>query len=121
MNRTLNDEERNLLVHVLRHGGGSAQSFLGQLEFVRVTGRCDCGCPTINLLVDRAAKTGNAESRIIVDLVGNLPDGRDIGLLVFADDGYLSCLEIYIFDHKGEPFPLPVIASLRPFDGTQIS
>jgi len=117
--RPLSEEERLLLQHVLVNGSASAQSFAGQVAFAKATRGCDCGCPSINLIIDPRAPQSSASERIIVDLLGTLSDGADVGLFVFTDNGYLSELEVYTFGGRAEPFPLPVIQSLHPFGEEQ--
>lgn len=114
--RALSDIEREFLTYVLSHGNESARSFLGQLPYSTVVSHCDCGCPTISLEIDRCAAPGVATSRIIVDLLGLTPDQKSVGILVFADNGYLSELEIYDLDELSRPYPLPTIESLHDFE-----
>jgi hypothetical protein len=47
------------------------------------------------LAVDPKAAQGRATERIIVDLLGETLDGKSVGVLVFADDGYLTESEVY--------------------------
>jgi hypothetical protein len=117
--RELTEEERSFLMHVLSHGSESARSFVAQLPVARAVGGCTCGCPSIGLVVNQAAVKGYATERVVVDLIDATPDGLGVGVLVFADAGYLSELEIYDFDAHVKPFPLPTIESLRPFETNQ--
>ncbi len=117
--RPLSEEEWLLLSHVLVNGSAAAQSFAGQVAFAKATRGCDCGCPSISLIIDPRAPQGRTTERIIVDLLGALSDGTDVGLLVFTKNGYLSDLEVYAFGGRAEPFPLPVIQSLHPFGEKQ--
>jgi len=57
--------------------------------------------------------------RVIADVLGTTPNGLGVGVLLFADDGYLSDLETYDFEGHVEPFPLPTLESLHPFETTQ--
>jgi hypothetical protein len=68
------------------------------------------------LEVSRDAPAGHAAGRVIVDLQGMTPDGNAVGVLVFADGGYLSELEIYDYEDIPRPFALPTLESLHGFD-----
>ncbi|QMV18317.1 hypothetical protein GOB94_06165 [Granulicella sp. 5B5] len=114
--RSLSLSEVQFLTHVLANGSEHAQSFLGQVSFVKVVSHCRCGCPTINFEVSREAERGHSDGRVVVDLLGRTPDGGQVGILVFADDGFLSELEIYELDELPHPFPLPTLESLHLFE-----
>ena len=54
--------------------------------------------------------------RVVADLVGTTAEGFQVGVLLFATDGKLSCLEVYDLnglDKMGRS--LPIVASLHPF------
>jgi hypothetical protein len=113
--RELTVEEQNLLLHLLTHASNTAKSFVGQVPFTKATSGCTCGCPSIRLVVDKSAVVGHATERIIADMLGATPNGLGVGVLVFADEGYLSDLEVYDFEGHVTPFPLPTLESLHPF------
>ncbi|MFC9703642.1 hypothetical protein ACFTWD_23430 [Streptomyces sp. NPDC056943] len=65
-----------------------------QIPYARVTGRCGCGCATVDLTVDRAAVPPAPEhGNPAADAWYAVPD--DAGVMVFTEDGYISLLEIY--------------------------
>ncbi|MFF3252559.1 hypothetical protein ACFYWP_16465 [Actinacidiphila glaucinigra] len=65
-----------------------------QIPHTRVTGRCGCGCVTVDLTVDRAAvPPARAHGNPAADARYAAPD--DAGVMVFTKNGYLSLLEIY--------------------------
>jgi hypothetical protein len=68
------------------------------------------------LAVDPKAAQGRATERIIVDLLGETLDGKSVGVLVFADDGYLTELEVYDLEGHTKAISLPAIDSLRSFE-----
>ncbi|MEU7565174.1 hypothetical protein AB0A99_04025 [Streptomyces fradiae] len=71
-----------------------------QIPHARVTGRCGCGCVTLDLAVDRTAVAPAPErGNPAADAWYAMPD--DAGVMVFADDGYLSSLELY--SASGDP------------------
>ncbi|MFG2093723.1 hypothetical protein [Streptomyces sp. NPDC048612] len=82
---------------LLRPGVEGREELLRQLPHTTVGRRCGCGCATVDLVVDRSAalpaSVGNevvASASFPVD--GGIPAA---GVLLFATDGYLSCLEVY--------------------------
>jgi hypothetical protein len=68
-----------------------------QLSHARVVGRCDCGCPTVDLLVSEAAPRSPVETRARLAPVEGLVAADEEGLpgeiILFVDDGRLSSLE----------------------------
>ncbi|MEU5263053.1 hypothetical protein [Amycolatopsis sp. NPDC021455] len=75
-----------------------------QAATARVTGRCGCGCPSINLEVDRTLPVAVvADAPVAVE--ADVPGG---GLIVFAEEGHLSCLEYWSTgDEPPAAFPPP--------------
>lgn len=53
--RPLTIEEQAALRHVLGADFRGAERLRGQVEHARVSGRCLCGCPTVDFVVDRGA------------------------------------------------------------------
>jgi hypothetical protein len=106
--RPLLSEERATLQALLTYADFEGRDALvEQVDFARVDYYCRCGCATVGLTVDPAASSARKTYRPIpneasvVDL-----DGKSIGgVIVFADDGYLSNLEIYWYDEPISPFP----------------
>jgi hypothetical protein len=114
--RPLSEEERKLLVWLIEHGTSEAHQFIGQIEEVRVVGRCGCGCPTVDLGIHGAKRRTVGPSQILADFMGKTPDGFEVGVLVHARGGTLSELEIYnLGEHEGA-FSLPTIGTLKPTD-----
>jgi hypothetical protein len=112
--RLLTDRERDLLRAILDQPFPESTALLAQAEVAEARQGCDCGCGTIDLQVDR-------DSASSVALNGSLAPGEaevlsetgasEGGLIVFVQDGYLSCLEIYSY---GEPAALPAAERIRP-------
>ena len=110
-NRPLSSQELELLTYLLNLSP-TTQAFTAQLPFTTVTHRCKCGCPTVSLSVSAEGPATQASQRVIVDVKAAVRD-KSVGILVFADEGKLSELEVY--DLSGEieaPFPLPSIESI---------
>jgi hypothetical protein len=97
--RPLTPRERQVLDLMLSQDFPGATSLRSQVPFVRVVGKCDCGCPTVDLEVAPKAPraTGDFPSRVIpvTGYVGSTVDEPGAGIIVFVDEGYLSGLEIY--------------------------
>ncbi|WP_290056936.1 hypothetical protein [Amycolatopsis solani] len=83
------DERATLDVLLARDFPGAAELRV-QAATARVTGRCGCGCPTIDLAVDETTPRAALEESVAVE--ADAPDG---GLIVFVDEGRLSCLEYW--------------------------
>jgi len=102
--RPLTPNERAALDTLLAADFPGAAELRAQSPTARVTGRCGCGCPTIDLAVDEAVPRAQVTSRMPVE--ADVPDGG--GLIVFVDDGRLSCLEYWFTtDEKPSGFPPP--------------
>ncbi|MBK8479212.1 MAG: hypothetical protein IPL39_23910 [Opitutaceae bacterium] len=50
--RPLTESEKTLLRWLLEHGETRGRDFLPQIDCARVSGRCGCGCATVDLAVD---------------------------------------------------------------------
>ena len=106
--RPLLPEERATLLALLNYADFKGRDALvAQVDSARVTWYCGCGCATVNLSVDPAAPSARKTYRpipneaVVVD-----PDGETIGgVIVFADGGYLSNLEIFWYEEPISPFP----------------
>lgn len=103
MDRELTENERVALDAMLGDDVPGVREFRAQAATARVTGSCRCGCPTIDLAVDPDAPSAPPGPNPIAE--AGAPQG---GLLLFATDGRLSCLEYYSHtDDKPDGFPPP--------------
>ena len=68
-----------------------------QVSHTRVISQCDCGCPTIDLLVTGEAPASDAPTRndrTPYEGVAADASGEPVGdVMLFLADGYLRCLE----------------------------
>ena len=116
--RELTPEERRLLHWLLEHGSEDLRSYLPQLEDMRASSSCDCGCSSIRLEPSESAPSGiHLGDRIVGEYVGVTLRGDSIGLILFQDKGRLSELEIYPyanFESKSPDVNFPKIESLEP-------
>jgi hypothetical protein len=93
MDRPLTSPERAILDFLLTAEFQGRAALRAQVDHARASGRCPCGCATVDLAVDRtAAPPAQVSERMVADAMSR--DG-EYGLLLFVDDGYLSSVEIY--------------------------
>ena len=106
--RRLLPEERATLIALLNHADFDGRdALLEQVDTARVDWYCACGCATVNLIVDPQAPSAGKTYRPIPNEADVLDaNGENIGgVIVFADEGYLSNLEIYSYEEPISPFP----------------
>jgi hypothetical protein len=99
--RALTDRERGALAHLLAVDDPRVEPLRQQLRFAFATGKCDCGCATVNLAVNRARAvpaTGFRRNPVIETRTLPGPERQDLEcayeLLLFLKDGWLSMMEI---------------------------
>ncbi|EOD64364.1 hypothetical protein [Amycolatopsis vancoresmycina] len=88
--RPLTPNERTTLDTLLAADFPGAAELRAQAPTARVTSRCGCGCPTIDLEVDETTPSAPLKNSVAIE--ADAPGG---GLIVFVDDGRLSCLEYW--------------------------
>jgi hypothetical protein len=106
--RPLLPEERTTLLALLHYADFEGRDALvEQADSARADWYCGCGCATVTLTVDPAAPSAHRTYRPIPNEATVVDaDGEIIGgVVVFADDGYLSNLEIYWHEEPISPFP----------------
>jgi hypothetical protein len=114
--RPLLPEERTTLLALLNHADFEGRdALIAQVASTRVDSYCGCGCATVGLTVDPAALSAGVTYRPIPnDAAVTDGNGEPLGgIIVFADDGYLSNLEIHWYEEPISPFP--------PLDRLQLS
>ena len=118
--RPLTSEELALLNWVLDHGLPEAKTFAPQVEKIRATQWCDCGCPSISLHVEEGLPLGTCSFRVISDVLARTPEGKKIGVLLFQNSGRLSILEVYSLDIIERDWGFPVYESLQTWESSGI-
>ena len=109
--RSLTVGERELLAWLVRSGLSPDSPYVAQVSSARVVGRCDCGCPTIDLQVSASPPARELGLEDIVNAYGESPEGVKVGVILFARGGELCSLEVYSVE--GEPtYTLPSPAAL---------
>src|SRR5271154_1232364 len=97
--RPLTAEETALLRWMIEHGVDEAKEFFPQIQAIRATRGCKCGCPSICLHVDEnAGPVAFCEQKIISDQIGRTAKGELVGVMLFQENGKLSELETYSVD-----------------------
>jgi hypothetical protein len=86
-----------------------SEALHSSVSTLRVVKRCDCGCDTVNFEGIRSEPPS-----IIADGIGETPDGKEIGLIVFGNSDQLLSLEVFSYDD--EPARLPIISSIRGYE-----
>ena len=92
----------------------SSATLSRSVRSLTVISRCACGCATVDFLMP----TQDLVPRIVTDAVAMSPSGEDLGLIVFAIDNEISCLELY--SYSDNPAPLPVLDSISGYDNADM-
>ncbi|CAM5263775.1 hypothetical protein GCM10010329_03770 [Streptomyces spiroverticillatus] len=101
MDEPLSPDASAVLTALLDGPGPVLAALRAQVPYVRVTGRCGCGCVTVDLEVDRGAvAAAPGHDRPVVE-AGYADDEYGAGVLLFTAEGYVSGLEIY--SASGDP------------------
>jgi hypothetical protein len=106
--RPLLPEERVTLLALLNYADFDGRdALLEQVDSTRADWLCGCGCATVNLQVDPSAPSCGRTYRAIPNEAEVFDNGGESigGIIVFADDGYLSNLEVHWYFEPISPFP----------------
>jgi hypothetical protein len=106
-NRPLSPEELSLVSWLIAHGTPEAQNYAPQIEGLRVTSGCSCGCPTIDFYSSKGA------SAIVADFYGVTAENVAVGVILHIRDGRISEMEIYPLAQHDRPFGLPKTDTLK--------
>jgi hypothetical protein len=112
--RAITAHEDDLIRWLLDHGDVDPQPFMLQLSDITVASKCNCGCPTIYFAYKGEPVIRKGE-QIISDYLATVED-QEVGIMLFARDGYLSSLEVYSCAGTDKPFGLPEVESLYSYD-----
>ncbi len=106
--RPLTEPEAAALNFILGADFPGVEELREQATTARVVGRCECGCPTIDLAVDQAATPAvrAAPARVVAEAASN-DDPCVTHLLLWVEDGYLSSLEVSWIEGPPHEFPPP--------------
>lgn len=110
--RPLSDEERRVLDVMLALDFPGAPELRAQVDSAQVSKGCDCGCPSVDLVVQDDAPLATVTTRTPVNAeVDGVLGG---GLIVFVVEGRLSGLEYYSAEDE-KPSVLPALEQIHPY------
>jgi hypothetical protein len=97
-------EERAILDLILSIDFDGVAQLREQASSVLVTGKCDCGCPSIELTVATEARPAAVPHRLapVEGIVAPIADEPPGEVILFVDDGRVSFLE---YVHYSDPPP----------------
>jgi hypothetical protein len=114
--RPVNAEDQRVLAALLSSPFHGVDELRDQARHAMVVGRCDCGCPTVELRVPLETPASPAGTRNrLAPVEGRVTSeaGEPVGnILVFVDDGRLSCLELVWYTNE-PPKAWPPSAQIR--------
>jgi hypothetical protein len=97
--RELTKVERSLLEFLLTRRFAGRDALVQQAETVRTRGSsCRCGCPSFSLVPDRSLAAADVTERMVSDAHGLDPGGKAVAVLLFAQGGYLSEIEVFGYE-----------------------
>jgi hypothetical protein len=111
--RPLNDGEHAVLSFLLGPEFNGVKELRAQVIGARVIGKCDCGCPTVDIEVDANAPSSAligplAPVEVQVSPVGNEPAGE---IILFLKNGRLDSME-YVYYSDRPPTHWPALDHL---------
>jgi hypothetical protein len=118
-NRILTAEEYTLIRWLLEHGEPRASMFVVQLSDVRVSGRCTCGCASIDLAVGGNRAPADVGMDILSDYCWRDGEHHLFGAFVFARGGLLAGLDLWSIDGQATATRLPNPSELKPVENTR--
>jgi hypothetical protein len=113
--RALTGDERASLFVLLPEGAFvGVDEYRAQVDYATAVAPCSCPCPTIQIEVDRSKARPSPYRRkpLPVEYVYEVPDDPEhetYWLMAWADDGYLSGLEIAWLNEPPGEFPPPEV------------
>jgi hypothetical protein len=110
-----------LLNWLVEHGLPEAKSFAPQIERIRATRGCGCGCPSIALDVEDGVPLGTSSDTVISDVVGMTTEGKSIGVILIQNDGKLTELEVYSPDTIEGSWGFPILDGLQKCEWVELS
>jgi hypothetical protein len=107
--RPISTDEMEVVTWLLLHASvtGSLEHLSKTVQVLRVVGRCQCGCPSVDFEIDGQT----LPSQPIADATGTLADGTEVGVSLWGRTDAITGLEFY---EMGGPIrSLPIISTLR--------
>ena len=98
--RPLSDSEQAVVARMMTLGG------VAYAVPREVVDRCDCGCASVDFLPD------GPFGEIVADAYGRTTSGIDVGVILWAREGAVSGLEVYMLG-SSDTDELPTVDSLQ--------
>ncbi|MEV4186691.1 hypothetical protein AB0J28_35235 [Streptosporangium canum] len=111
--RHLSAEEQAVILALLVQDFPGTDELRAQVPSATVTGGCGCGCATVDLRPGTGPRALDSPVQNGVLVSASVKGDRD-GVLLFIEDGYLSCLEIYTTEDEPAPLPHPEDLTVDP-------
>lgn len=113
--RQLHSDEVDLVNFILSAQFTGVEALREQVSGLRAVGKCECGCPTIDLAADPNAIPADGLGQRVLPIEAVVRPGGDEPpgeVIIFADDGLLSGLE-YVYYSEAPPAEWPDLERLK--------
>ena len=104
--RELTDAERSFVQGLLEHAGLGNSCFVAGLDDLRVTERCDCGCPSVFFAPAATLVHPEVGNSPLVEASAVTTNGVPVGVILWANGSVISGLELYS-NAAAPPYTLP--------------
>jgi hypothetical protein len=111
--RPLTFRERSVLEKLLAADFAGAEHLREQVDTTLVVGRCDCGCPTIDLRVAAGAPPADVARSPVPSELRDTSVDPPSDVILFVKDGYLQSME-YVSYTSNQPQDWPDVEALQP-------
>ena len=117
--RPLYAKETQLVRWALEHGLPGSNSYLPQVDKLRVNSRCGCGCASVDFSFDGVLPDYSTGLEVLSDHLWGT-GGTDLcGIFVFARNEKLAGIEVWSVDGQVTPTELPGIEDLKDYSQEQ--
>jgi hypothetical protein len=112
-NRPINADEVRIIRAALDRCAEipNASVLAGTLDSLRVVGGCECGCASADFAIAQPER-----KRPIADGLGILPNGEQVGLIVWGTSEAITGLEVYDLSATVTDLPLSEIQAVIPWE-----
>ncbi|WP_084259587.1 hypothetical protein [Microtetraspora malaysiensis] len=104
--RHLSVEEQAVILALLAQDFPGADELRAQVPSAVISGRCACGCATVDLRAGTEPRALTSPVQYGV-LISAAVRGRSDGALLFVEEGHLSRLEVYSIEDEPAALPRP--------------
>jgi hypothetical protein len=117
--RALSAKETELVRWALVHGLPGSDSYLPQVDKLRVISICGCGCSSVDFSFDGVLPDYSTGLEVLSDHLWGTAGTDLCGIFVFARNEKLAGLEAWSVDGQVTPTGLPRIEDLRDYSQEQ--